>query len=116
MRTRHLAPNDPVLARLLIAPLFRLLMDSVDICDSLATVVRGLLATLHTIQLQEGRVWMLVPPPSLVPNKYAFVVEPNDTPQLVHNIVSLCSLTVTLGPLDVLLDAHLPGRNGKGKK
>ena len=70
----HLAPDHPVLARLLLSPLLRLLVHTVDIRYSLAQVVIRLLAFLHAIQLDQRRVGPLVPKTSLVPNEYTLIV------------------------------------------
>lgn len=76
MGARHLSPDNPVSAGLLVAPLLRLLLHTVDVRHPLAQVIICLFPLGYTIHLEEGGVRVLVTSAPLIPNKYSLIVQP----------------------------------------
>ena len=70
MWTSDLAPNDTMLAGLLVTSLLGLLMSAVHICHFLAQVEISLGTGAHSLQLKQRCVWSLVVLATLEANKY----------------------------------------------
>jgi len=77
MGTRYLAPDDPQVARLVVAGARRLLLGAVDIAAALAQVELCLLLQLYAVDAQERCVLVLVAQATLEAGKHRLDVQPS---------------------------------------
>jgi len=75
--TRHLAPDDPQVARLVVAGTRGLLLGPVDIAAALAQVELCLLLQLYSVDAQERCVLVLVAQTSLEASEHRLDVQPS---------------------------------------